>query len=237
MDAEIANHLVGLYMREINRVELITAAKEQALASDIELGSHLERLELELVGGLGYDYGEDARAAGAPSTVLWEKAMVLLTPHRQRRTGGPGPGPSPGVGRRPHAGGGVPTSGVQGRHRRSDQPQAGGTACQGSGHYRGRRPRAYRGVVPGHPGAAGGGDHRRGDRENHRGRRKTCRRNPARFPASPSISSTRSWLPQPSLPPTIRRLLITLGKTSVRRWVRRNRGKSNRASPDRSLVY
>ena len=78
MDAEIANHLVGLYMREINRVELITAAKEQALASDIELVSHLEGLELELVGGLGYDYGEDARAAGAPSTVQWEKAMVRL---------------------------------------------------------------------------------------------------------------------------------------------------------------
>ena len=119
MDAEIANHLVGLYMREINRVELITAAKEQALASDIELVSHLEGLELELVGGLGYDYGENARAAGAPSTGQWEKAIVLLTPHRKRRTGGP----SPGVGRRPHAERGVSTSGVQGRHRRSDQPK------------------------------------------------------------------------------------------------------------------
>ncbi len=172
MDAETAADPVGLYMREINRVELKTAAKEQALASDIELVSQLEGLELELVGGLGYDYGEDARAAGAPSTVLWEKAMVLLTPHRRRRTGGPGRGPSPGVGRRPHAGRGVSTSGVQGRHRPSDQPRVGGTGCQGSGHYRGRRPRVHRYVVPGQPGTAGGGNHRRGDRENHRGRWK-----------------------------------------------------------------
>ena len=35
-------------MKEINRVELNTAAKEQVLASDIELVSHLEGLELEL---------------------------------------------------------------------------------------------------------------------------------------------------------------------------------------------
>ena len=45
IDAEIANHPVGLYMREIYWVELITAAKEQALASGIELVSHLEELE------------------------------------------------------------------------------------------------------------------------------------------------------------------------------------------------
>ena len=70
IDAQIANHPVGLYMREINRVELITTAKEQALASGIELVSHLEDLELELAGELGYDYGEDHGAAGAPSTVL-----------------------------------------------------------------------------------------------------------------------------------------------------------------------
>ena len=42
MDAETANHPVGLYMREIIRVELITAAKEQALVTGIELVSHLE---------------------------------------------------------------------------------------------------------------------------------------------------------------------------------------------------
>ena len=70
MDAETAADPVGLFMKEINRVELLTVVEEQALASDIELVSHLEELELELAGELGYDYGEDDGAAGAPSTVL-----------------------------------------------------------------------------------------------------------------------------------------------------------------------
>ncbi len=78
VDAETADDPVRLYMREISRVELLTAAEESTLAAEIELASHLEELERELAGGLDYDYGEDAGADGALVAVPWEKAMVLL---------------------------------------------------------------------------------------------------------------------------------------------------------------
>ena len=78
VNAETADDPVGLYMREISRVELLTAAEEQALASEIELAGHLEELERELAGGLDDDYGEDAGADGAPVAAPWEKAMALL---------------------------------------------------------------------------------------------------------------------------------------------------------------
>ena len=76
MDAETADDPVGLYMREIGRVELLTAAEERKLAAEIELASHLEELEWELARGLGDDYG--AGTVDAPTPAPWEKAMLLL---------------------------------------------------------------------------------------------------------------------------------------------------------------
>ena len=78
VDAETADDPVKLYMREIGRVELLTAVEERTLASEIELASHLEELERELARGLGDDYRDDVDAAGAPAVVSWEKAMLLL---------------------------------------------------------------------------------------------------------------------------------------------------------------
>ena len=78
MDAEVVDDPVRLYMREIGRVELLTAAEERTLAAEIELASHLEELERELALGLGDDCGEDAGADGAPAAAPWEKAMLLL---------------------------------------------------------------------------------------------------------------------------------------------------------------
>ena len=78
VDAETADDPVGLYLREIGRVELLTAAEERMLAAEIELASHLEELERELAQGLGEDCGDDAGAGGAPTAVPWEKAMMLL---------------------------------------------------------------------------------------------------------------------------------------------------------------
>ena len=73
-DAEIADDPVRLYMREISRVELLTAAEESTLAAEIELADHLEELERELTWGLGDDCGD----YGAPASATWEKAMLLL---------------------------------------------------------------------------------------------------------------------------------------------------------------
>ncbi|MCY4559296.1 MAG: sigma-70 family RNA polymerase sigma factor, partial [Chloroflexi bacterium] len=78
VDVETADDPVGLYIREIGRVELLTAAKESTLAAEIELASHLEELERELAQGLDDNYGEDAGADGAPTTAPWEMAMLLL---------------------------------------------------------------------------------------------------------------------------------------------------------------
>ena len=74
MDAKVADDPERLYMREIGRVELLTAAEERTLAAEIELASHLEELERELAQGLGDDCGDDIAPAAAP----WEKAMMLL---------------------------------------------------------------------------------------------------------------------------------------------------------------
>ena len=78
VDAEVGDDPVGLYMREIGRVELLTAAEERDLASKIELASHLEELERELAQGLGDDCGDDASADGEPTVAPWESAMLLL---------------------------------------------------------------------------------------------------------------------------------------------------------------
>ena len=78
IDAETAEDPVRLYMREIGRVALLTAAEERALAAEIELASHLEELERELVQGLGDDRGDDTGAGDAPEADPWEKAMLLL---------------------------------------------------------------------------------------------------------------------------------------------------------------
>ena len=74
VDAETADDPAKLYMREIGRVELLTAAGERILAAEIELASHLEELERELARGLS----EDCEDGGAPAAVPWEKAMLLL---------------------------------------------------------------------------------------------------------------------------------------------------------------
>ena len=78
IDAETADDPVRLYMREIGRVELLTAAEERALAAEIELASHLEELERELVQGLGDDHGDDTGADVLPTAAPWEKAMLVL---------------------------------------------------------------------------------------------------------------------------------------------------------------
>ncbi len=88
IDAETADDPVGLYMREIGRVELLTAAEERDLAAKIELASHLEELERELAQRLGDgdDHGDDASADGELTVAPWEKAMLLLA-----RVAGSGP--------------------------------------------------------------------------------------------------------------------------------------------------
>ena len=64
-------------MREIGRVELLTAAEERDLAAEIELANHLEELERELAQGLG-DGADDVSADGELTVAPWEKAMLLL---------------------------------------------------------------------------------------------------------------------------------------------------------------
>ena len=87
IDAETADDPVRLYMREIGRVELLTAAEERDLASKIELANHLLELQRELVLGLGDgDGADDASADGEPTVAPWEKAMMLLA-----RVAGAGP--------------------------------------------------------------------------------------------------------------------------------------------------
>ena len=79
-DAEVGDDPVGFYMREIGRVELLTAAEERKLASKIELANHLEELCGELALGLGDgdDCGNDAGAEDAQEAEPWEKAMLVL---------------------------------------------------------------------------------------------------------------------------------------------------------------
>ena len=80
IDAETADDPVGLYLREIGRVELLTAAEERTLAAEIELANHLEELQRELALGLSDDddYGDDAGADVAAAVAPWESAMLLL---------------------------------------------------------------------------------------------------------------------------------------------------------------
>ena len=78
IDAETADDPVRLYMREIGRVELLTAAEERTLAAEIELASHLGELERELAQGLGDDCGDHAGTDVPPAAEPWEKAMMLL---------------------------------------------------------------------------------------------------------------------------------------------------------------
>ncbi len=77
-DAETADDPVRLYLREIGRVELLTAAEERMLAAEIELANHLEELERELAQGLGDDCGGDVGAEDAQGAEPWEKSMLLL---------------------------------------------------------------------------------------------------------------------------------------------------------------
>ena len=79
IDAEVTDDPVGLYMREIGRVELLTTAEERTLASEIELASHLEELQRELALGLGDgDAADDVSADVAAVVAPWESAMLLL---------------------------------------------------------------------------------------------------------------------------------------------------------------
>ena len=76
--AEVGDDPVGLYLREIGRVDLLTAAEERDLAAKIELASHLEELERALALELGDDCGNDTGAEDAQEAEPWEKAMLLL---------------------------------------------------------------------------------------------------------------------------------------------------------------
>ena len=76
--AEVADDPVGQYMREIGRVELLTAGQERALAADMELANHLEELERELARGLGNDDVDDASVPSGSTAAAWERVMVLL---------------------------------------------------------------------------------------------------------------------------------------------------------------
>ena len=78
VDAETTDDPVRLYMREIGRVELLTAAEERILAAELELSNHLEELERELAQGLGNDWGDNAGAEDAVEARPWEVAMLLL---------------------------------------------------------------------------------------------------------------------------------------------------------------
>ena len=160
-DVETADDPVRLYMREIGRVGLLTAAEERTLASEIELVSHLEQLERELARGLGDDCGEDAGADGAPAAAPWERAMLLLA--RVARAG-----PVARTVARHLELGDAPTLEDVCEHPRFRaaidgviSPELVERAARDLGITEEDAPRAHREVVPGHAGAAAGGDHRR----------------------------------------------------------------------------
>ena len=77
-DMEFVNDPVALYMREMGRVALLTAAEERVLARRMELAKHLCEIKRELV--LEIDQGDapDFGAVDATEPVAWEGAMLLL---------------------------------------------------------------------------------------------------------------------------------------------------------------
>ena len=77
-DMEFVNDPVALYMREMGRVALLTAAEERVLARRMELAKHLCEMKRELV--LEIDQGDvpDFGAVDATEPVAWEGAMLLL---------------------------------------------------------------------------------------------------------------------------------------------------------------
>ena len=77
-DMELVNDPVALYMREMGRVALLTAAEERVLARRMELAKHLCGMKRELV--LEIDQGDapDFGAVDATEPVAWEGAMLLL---------------------------------------------------------------------------------------------------------------------------------------------------------------
>ncbi len=69
---------VSIYLREIGRVELLTAQEERALAREKELAGHLRELESELEQGLADAAADDLACGGEDENAAWEAAMLLL---------------------------------------------------------------------------------------------------------------------------------------------------------------
>ena len=69
---------VGIYLREIGRVDLLTAQEERGLAREKELASHLWELERELAQGLADVPADDFTLSGDGEIATWEAAMLLL---------------------------------------------------------------------------------------------------------------------------------------------------------------
>ena len=69
---------VSIYLREIGRVELLTAQEERALAREKELAGHLRELENELEQGLADAAADDLAYGSEDENAAWEGAMLLL---------------------------------------------------------------------------------------------------------------------------------------------------------------
>ena len=76
--AESVDDPVSIYLREIGRVELLTAQEERALAREKELASHLRELERELEQGLAGAAADEPARGGEDEAASWEAAMLLL---------------------------------------------------------------------------------------------------------------------------------------------------------------
>ena len=69
---------MSIYLREIGRVELLTAQEERALAREKELAGHLRELESELEQGLADAAADDLACGSEDENAAWEGAMLLL---------------------------------------------------------------------------------------------------------------------------------------------------------------
>ena len=69
---------VSIYLREIGRVDLLTAQEERALARDKELANHLRDLKRELAQGLADAAADGITRDGDDEAAAWEAAMLLL---------------------------------------------------------------------------------------------------------------------------------------------------------------
>ena len=77
-DMQLLNDPVALYMRDMGRVALLTAAEERVLARQMELAKHLDAMRRELAGDFGPDATSDFGTVEATEPAAWEGAMLLL---------------------------------------------------------------------------------------------------------------------------------------------------------------